>query len=309
MDENRIPQDASSVIRRFFFSQKDRRLRLGWRLLVQTIFFLTLTFGFGILILIPIQQVWGKEPGGFSLVAISEGIEFLSITISVFISWIFLDRQPIQSLGLKVDRQMLPDLLAGFGMAMVMFGSIFLVMLHMGLVKISGTTWGTQKFVPFMVNFLMVTFAFLLVGWNEELLIRGYYLQTIASTSSMTGGILFSSLAFGLAHLLNPNASWASVLGITGTGFLLAFSYFRSRRLWLPMGIHFGWNFFEGLVFGLPVSGLKVFSLLQVKIPGPRVWTGGDFGPEAGLIQVAGWVLGLVLIYWYTRKQGSTLNR
>jgi hypothetical protein len=67
--------------------------------------------------------------------------------------------------------------------------------------------------------------------------------------------------------------------------------------------LHIGWNFFEGVVFGFPVSGLDIYALTRIQVTGPVLWTGGAFGPEAGLILLPSLIVGSVLIYWFTRNR------
>ncbi len=145
--------------------------------------------------------------------------------------------------------------------------------------------------------------VFIFVGWNEELLSRGYHLQTLASGTNLFWGVVISSSVFGLAHLGNPNATWVSAAGIFFAGLFLAYGYLRTGQLWLSIGLHIGWNFFEGVVFGFPVSGLDIYRLIRHQIQGPVIWTGGAFGPEAGLIVLPALVVGSVLIYFYTRDR------
>jgi len=83
----------------------------------------------------------------------------------------------------------------------------------------------------------------------------------------------------------------------------LGYAYLRTKQLWLSIGIHIGWNFFEGVVFGFPVSGLNVYHLIRITVSGPALWTGGEFGPEAGLIVVPAIIIGIGLIYLYTRSR------
>jgi len=155
-----------------------------------------------------------------------------------------------------------------------------------------------------VVTSVLGTFvAFVFVGWNEELLSRGYHLQTIASGINLFWGVIISSAVFGLLHLGNPNATWVSAAGIFFAGLYLAYGYIRTKQLWLSIGLHIGWNFFEGVVFGFPVSGLDIYPLLRIKVHGPELWTGGAFGPEAGLIVLPSLILGALLIYLYTAKR------
>ena len=99
--------------------------------------------------------------------------------------------------------------------------------------------------------------------------------------------IILSALFFGLTHLMNPGATLFGALAIAlEAGTLLGAAYMLTRRLWLAIGIHWAWNFFEGPFFGATVSGTGSNAgkaLITSTINGPSIWTGGAFGPEAGL--------------------------
>ena len=95
----------------------------------------------------------------------------------------------------------------------------------------------------------------------------------------------------------------AGAAGIFFAGLFLAYGYLRTGQLWLSIGLHIGWNFFEGVIFGFPVSGLDIYRLIRHQIQGPEIWTGGAFGPEAGLIVLPALAVGSVLIYFYTRDR------
>jgi hypothetical protein len=146
------------------------------------------------------------------------------------------------------------------------------------------------------------------VGFQEELLSRGYHLQNLAAGTSLPIGVTLSSAVFALLHLRNPSASWLSTIGIFLAGIFFAYAWVRTRRLWLPIGLHIGWNFFEGIIFGFPVSGLETFRLLRHSIVGPILATGGPFGPEAGLIVLPALALGTGILYLYTRRRQFQLE-
>ena len=143
--------------------------------------------------------------------------------------------------------------------------------------------------------------VFILTGWQEELYFRGYLLQNLSDGLNPAWGVFISSIVFGLAHLGNQNATLIGALGVTLAGLFMAYAYWRTRQLWLPIGIHIGWNFFEGPLLGFPVSGIGTFQLLRNQIAGPALFTGGSFGPEAGLVLLPALILGSVLVYFYTR--------
>jgi len=191
--------------------------------------------------------------------------------------------------------------LAGITIAGLMMGLIFTLEWALGWLHIDGFAWQMQSTQVVLQGLLSVSFLFFLVGWQEELLFRGYQLQNIADGLNLAWGVILSSIIFSLAHLSNPGASSTSVLGILAAGIFLAFGYLRSKKLWLPIGLHIGWNFFEGVVFGFPVSGLDIYKLTQISVTGPRLITGGDFGPEAGLVLLPGLALGIFLVYGYAK--------
>jgi len=292
-----------------FLTGDGSRLRAGWRLLIQTAMMLAGFSCFGIpLILIyyffdPSSAFTGKLTP--TLLLLSTVVETFAFTTSIFLARRFLDKQPIESLGLKVNWQALFDVLAGIGITFAQMGLIYVVMRSLGWITFKGFAWDVDSLGQVIGNILIFLFVFLLVGWNEELLSRGYHLQTLASGLNLFWGVTISSTVFGFLHIFNPGSSWVAVLGITLAGFYFAFAYLRAKQLWLPIGIHIGWNFFEGVVFGFPVSGLDIYPLTRIVVTGPELWTGGKFGPEAGLIVLPSLVVGGILIYLFTRNRSS----
>jgi membrane protease YdiL (CAAX protease family) len=270
-------------------------LRAGWRLLIQTLlmFVFGIIFG-GIAILLGLLDL-GSLGGQI--------LNFLIITGSVYVARRWLDKRSFESLGLKLDRHTLLDILAGIGITFVQMGFIYVLMLALGWLTFEGFAWEFDPINVVITNVLIFLITFIFVGWNEELLSRGYHLQTIASGLNLFWGVVISSAVFGLLHLGNPNATWVSAAGIFFAGVYLAYGYIRTRQLWLPIGLHIGWNFFEGVVFGFPVSGLDIYALTRISVHGPELWTGGAFGPEAGLIVLPSLLVGGLLIYLYTRNR------
>jgi CAAX protease family protein len=143
--------------------------------------------------------------------------------------------------------------------------------------------------------------VFIFTGFEEELICRGYQLQNLAEGISLPWAVLASSLLFSTLHLANPGAGLAAFIGIVAAGAFLAYAWIRTRQLWLSIGLHIGWNLFEGVVFGFPVSGLSVFRLIESQTSGPPLLTGGIFGPEAGLVILPTLAIGAGLIRLYTR--------
>lgn len=126
-----------------------------------------------------------------------------------------------------------------------------------------------------------------LAAVGEELILRGAVFRVLEDGFGTTAAILLSALLFGLMHGGNPGATLVSSVAIAlEAGALLAVAYAATRRLWLPIGLHFGWNFTEGGIFGAAVSGNESRGLWKFQITGSDLFTGGAFGPEASVVAV-----------------------
>ncbi|MFZ5856548.1 MAG: CPBP family intramembrane glutamic endopeptidase [Chloroflexota bacterium] len=294
------PAPERSFLAKIFLSPEEPRLRAGWRLLIQTAMMLVFTVivSIGMAPLILVLE-------GSALLILSQVAELIVLGASIFIARRFLDKRSVESLGLRLDGFVAKDLLVGIGITFVIMGLIYLAMSAVGWITFEGFAWQFEPIPTVMGGVLTFLVVFLFVGWNEELLSRGYHLQTIASGTNLFWGVVLSSAVFGLLHLGNPNATWVSALGIFFAGLFLAYGYLRTGQLWLSIGLHIGWNFFEGVVFGFPVSGLDIYRLTRIQVHGPEMWTGGAFGPEAGLIVLPALLVGAGLIFLYTRGRMS----
>jgi membrane protease YdiL (CAAX protease family) len=297
------PSQANrSLPARIFLSPDEPRLRAGWRLALQTV----LLFVFMFCAILPLGVYLHSSPLEFSdslLQGLSTVIETFAITISVFLVRKFLDRRSFGSLGLKPDKWVAIDIFTGIAITFIMMSAIFLIEIAQGWLTFEGFSWQSDGIQVTLVNALIMLAAFVLVGWNEELLSRGYHLQTLASGLNLFWGVILSSAVFGILHLGNPNAEskYFVATGIFLAGLFLSYGYLTTRQLWLPIGLHIGWNFFEGVGFGFPVSGLDIYPITRIAVTGPQLWTGGAFGPEAGLVVLPGLALGAALIFLYAK--------
>lgn len=120
----------------------------------------------------------------------------------------------------------------------------------------------------------------------EEALFRGYPYQLLVRSLGAVPATALAAVAFGLIHLLNPNAAWIGALNTGLAGLLLSLVYLRSRSLWSATGVHLGWNFAIAFVVDLPVSGYDLVDTpyLATALTGPSWLGGGSFGPEGGVI-------------------------
>jgi len=241
----------------------------------------------------------------------------LSLVISIWLAGRFLDRRPFADFGFHLDRDWWIDF--GFGLALgaVLMIIIFLVELVAGWLTVTGTIVTRNPDAGFVPAILVPLVTFLAVGFHEELLSRGYQLRNMAEglTWNVIGpqaaiviAALLSSAVFGVLHARNPNASFRSTLNISLAGIFLAIGYLLTGELATPIGLHITWNFFQGNVFGFPVSGADFRSATFIGMDqgGPDLWTGGAFGPEAGLLGLGAMILGTLLtILWVHWRYGQ----
>ena len=181
-------------------------------------------------------------------------------------------------------------LLCGIGY----FSIITAILAIFGMYSIDGYDFNVTNLIERFVFFLVIA-----VG--EEIIFRGIIFRMIAERWNVAAALIVSSLLFGVMHIFNPDASiWSSIAIAIEAGLLLGAAYSFSGNLWLPIGIHWTWNFMEGNIFGFDVSGSpESYRLLTPSISGPDILTGGGFGPEASIIAL---VLGGSLSFWFIWK-------
>ena len=292
-----------------FYNAGEERIRAGWRLLLQLAIMVLIITGLNYLVGLVLPN-----PG--YLVTIT--LALIGFTGSIWISATYLDKRPFRSLGIDLDRRWFREFGVGFGIAALAMGFIFCVELASGWITLTGYGWERAFDIPYPLPLLGYLAGMLMVGFYEELFSRGYHIVNM--TEGFSGGrltlrqaailaLVVSSSIFGLLHAANPNAGVVSTVNIVIAGLALGIPYLVTGSLAIPAGLHAAWNFFQGGIFGFPVSGMPHRStLLQIRETGPDLMTGGSFGPEAGLMGILGLVLMLLLLHLYARRAGYSLR-
>ncbi len=209
----------------------------------------------------------------------------------------FLEHRPdpLAAMGLPLWPGWLRETLLGAAI------SLGLISLAVGAIAIFGHFEPHESWNGVAARRLVeVTILFLFGALMEELMFRGYPFQKVIDAVNPAGAILLFSALFGYVHLKNPNAGGMLSWGFFNTlaiGAVFAVAYLRFKSLWLPFGMHFGWNFALGVLYGLPVSGISSFSVVvRSKAVGPILLTGGDYGIEASLTGAVVIMIGLGII-------------
>lgn len=302
-----------------FWNEREQRIRAGWRILIYTLLWIFGPAQINVLVGRWLVAAWPPLfPAAADLVphVVAVLIKLVVVLIGTWLAAHLLDRRPFADFGLNFDRGWWLDFGFGSALGALLMSLIFLIewlaewvtIVEFGRVALPGITW-----VEGIVGAL---FFFLVVSVTEELLARGYQLRNLAeglngrgvgARPSLLIAWAVSSLLFGLLHLFNPNATWYAILGLALAGFFLGYGYLVTGNLAIPIGVHLTWNFFQGNIFGFPVSG-NVFdsvTLFAIQQSGPSLWTGGAFGPEAGLLGYCATLLGIGLTaLWVRQRRG-----
>jgi uncharacterized protein len=258
--------------------------------------------GFAALVLIPslfqlgTQALVGREtlPG--------EALTVLMTTAAAFLAYYgfvrLIERRSVSELSLPhaLKELVLGALLGGF-----LFSATIAILWMLGYYKVSGLNPWTDMISWFITGVIS--------GTLEELLIRGVLFRIMEESLGTWIALVISALIFGALHLANPNATlWAGLAIAIEAGIMLAAAYVYTRRLWLPIGIHFAWNFVQGGIYGVSVSGIEAKGLLQSTLSGPALLSGGEFGAEASIFAVIVCLAAGIFFVWKSYTQGKFIK-
>jgi len=295
-----------------FWSPADRRLRALWRLILHIVLVAVLIVALEVLLSLAFEDL--EETFAFGIVEMA--LSGLAIVAGTLLAARFLDRRPVSDVGLQFTSHWWRDLGYGLFLGAFLMLLIFLVELALGWVTVEDFLI-TNRPVPFGLAIIWPLTLYFAVGIYEELVSRGYHFKNIAEGLNFVPlgrkraillAWLISSVVFGLLHAGNPNATVVSTVNLFLAGLFLGLPFLLTDELAMPIGIHITWNFFQGNVFGFPVSGTSDLetTFIAVHQGGPDLWTGGAFGPEAGLLGLAAIAVGsLLTVWWVKRTRGA----
>lgn len=286
------PVNVASTI----FINEEKELRSGWRVLLFFIFFLIAAILINALLDAAVSIspkvrdfLSGSDDeaeagaGVFAYYLLGQVTNIISVLAASALSARLLERRSLASVGYKWHRGWLRQFALG---SLIGAASLALVV---GIEAAAGAaSFNVQaRSGWFLIRaFLFLFFFFLAAGAVEEMLFRGFPFQALLHNNGPFVAVAVTSILFGLAHIDNTNASLFSVLNTILAGVWLAVACLMTRSLWLATALHYSWNFTMIFVFGLPVSGMKLFNQLSwlKGQAGSPVWlSGGEYGPEAGL--------------------------
>lgn len=205
---------------------------------------------------------------------------------------------PLSLLGMSLKGRG-KDLLAGLGVAMLLYAVGFGTSLLMGIVEIASVQWVPR-------DLLGTLLFFLLVAVTEEVMLRGFVLgQMLSAGMNRFVALFLSSALFSAMHLFNPNFALLPFVNILLAGCLLGASFLYTRNLCFPVVLHWFWNWLQGPVLGYEVSGMDSGeTLLTLRLTGSDLLTGGSFGFEGSLLCTVLLVVGTLAIVGYYERRG-----
>jgi membrane protease YdiL (CAAX protease family) len=216
---------------------------------------------------------------------------FIGSLLATFLCWKIYDETPLPQAGLELNRRGGRDL--WMGVAAGMAGAV--------LALVPGVVIGVARFTPVpdaQASFNTASFVTILLfcgAAGEEMLFHGFAFQALIVGLGPFAAIFPVGVIFGLLHMGNPDATWLSTFNTIGFGIIFGWALYRTGSLWLPIGMHFGWN------LALPFLGSKV-SGITMRVTGyemtwnaDTLWSGGAYGPEGSLLTTG--VLALMLLF------------
>jgi hypothetical protein len=236
-----------------------------------------------------------------SLVAVFGAV--VAGTIGLFLTGVFanlltmriFDRRPFADIGLHANGPSLSNFFLGIGLGGGSAALMLIAPLLAGtghLVSRSGSSFNWPSLIFYLA-------ALLFAAAGEEMIFRGYAFQLLVEKMGPFATVLPVGVIFGLAHASNPHATPLAVLNTILWGILLGYAFLRSRDLWLPIGLHYGWNAVLPL-FGVNLSGLTIdVTRYFYRWDLTPLWSGGDYGPEGGLLTT---IFAVALFFAITRS-------
>lgn len=210
-------------------------------------------------------------------------------------SWVMMsgvESRPPASLGFLWSIRGAQDSVRGFLLGFFVVSAVLVAMALAGWLHLSGST---PTGGPVLGSVLYVTVLLTLAALFEEVAVRGYAFQLVARARGPAVAVGSTALVFAGLHGANPGVGWVAIGNTLLAGILLGILYWRTLSLWWITGAHLAWNWTMGVGAGLPVSGLDVGApLVGVTANGPSLLTGGDYGPEAGLLLTLATLVGII---------------
>lgn len=280
------------------FKNEEGEVRSGWKILI--------LFLVEYILLFIMANIIG------SLVVISRSIreniyiilmfsQEIVLVLTPILSWKVLFKKDLSLIGLKaLNKKEVKNLILGSVMGIAAITLAFILI----IISKSGVLVNSLLEPRFSLSLVVYFILFIFVGFAEELLSRGYIIGAMeVSSNNKLFAVMVSAVIFSLMHYGNNGFSLIPFLNIFLVGILFGFMYVKTKSIWLSTGFHITWNFFQGCIYGMPVSGITTPKLYEMTFVGNSILNGGTFGPEGGLIVTMVIILMLVSLIFLIKNK------
>lgn len=290
------------IIKRIFI-HPEHGLRGGWKLVL--ILFLTFVF-FNILMIIfgnILMTAGDFNFEDFILSPAADTVYFYLILslqhISILLGLLFvlklIDRSNLERIGLNAIWANYRDLICG-----LMLGALSIIIIFVFLFVFEQISLEKSLFQPeYTPHLFYGLYLFVIVGVIEEMFARGYCMKKVLNYENLWIPVIGSSFIFMAMHLMNPKLSYLGLFNIFLIGILFAYMFIKTGNLWMPIGYHITWNYFQGNIFGFSVSGMSIDGIYTINFMEDNIITGGAFGLEGGFLATFVILLGFLAVKRY----------
>lgn len=220
-------------------------------------------------------------------------IQCIVMIFFVVLFWKVWDKRKLSDIGFTNIKSSWKDLCIGLLIGAISFTIVAIMLLLTNSVELSNN-FSQPNFTSALITQLII---FIFVGINEELFSRGYCMTVLKQTKKSWVPVVFSSIIFALMHSMNEGISLLAYINLFLFGIVMAYLFIKTKNIWMCIGYHITWNYFQGNVFGFLVSGNTTDSIYSIKIINANLINGGSFGPEGGLIVTVLLIVTIIGIY------------
>lgn len=271
-----------------------------WQRILQAPLTRLILLGGPIFFMMGVSNGFRAKFAGDTLKTIAAAVAMTALGLAVYAAFVrYVERRPVSELS---TAGMGRELATGLAIGAALYTACVLILMALGMYRIEGLN-------PWYFVLPAVAMA-LSSGIFEELLFRGVLFRIVEEWLGSWISLIVSSFVFGFVHLLNPAGTFLGALYISiEAGLLLAAAYMVTRRLWLSIGFHIGWNYTQSAIFsGIVSGGVSDPGLIKSNIKGPAVLTGGSFGLESSVIAFLLCTTAGVILLVRAAKRGNVVS-
>lgn len=287
----------------------DGKIRSGWRFAIFVLAIVLAGLFFGTAAIALLSAISVSTQPGTAVFLFVNGL--VSLAVVLIVGWLcgkYLEGLPYSALGASPEGHWARNLIIG----LIAGGLTFALGAGIGILA-GGLSFSINPvgLGSIAATLLLSLAIFASAAAFEEALFRGYILQTFARSGLAWPAIFATSIIFGAVHLGNPGANWISSANTAIAGIWFGVAYLKTRDLWLPFGLHLAWNWTQGSIFGVEVSGLTEIvkhPVLRETDLGPAWLTGGDYGIEGGIVTTAALIISTAVIWFIPLEKDGAQN-